>query len=77
MPAPPLRILPSDLVESLESAPYRYAATMAGIPHYYTLRREWEAPEQFRRTVKAMRTHEIARPFYKRKQRYLDVNGFQ
>lgn len=77
MPAQPFRVLPSDLVESLESAPYRYAATMAGIPHYYTLRKQWKDEEQFLRTVAEMRQHEVVRPFYKRKQRYLDVNGFQ
>ena len=36
MPAPPHRILPTDLVANLEGAPYQYASTMAGIPHYYT-----------------------------------------
>ncbi len=72
-----LRVLPADLAASLEAAPYRYASTMGGLPHYYTLRREWEDPKQFRRTVKAMREHEVVRPFYSKSQRYLDVNGFQ
>ena len=77
MPASPFRVLPSELVANLEGAPYRYASTMAGIPHYYTLRKQWKDDEQFLRTVAEMRKHEVVRPFYKRKQRYLDVNGFQ
>ena len=77
MPEPPLRILPSELVANLESAPYQYASTMAGIPHYYTLRKKWDDDEAFVRTVAEMRKHEVERPFYRRQQQYLDVNGFQ
>ena len=72
-----LRVLPPRLVSCLEAAPYQYAYTMGGLPHYYTLRRKWEDKRQFRWTVKEMRKHEVVRPFYSRKQRYLDVNGFQ
>ena len=71
------RHLPNELVANLESAPYRYASTMAGIPHYYTLRKKWEDDEAFVWTVAEMRKHEVARPFYQRQQQYLDVNGFQ
>ncbi len=45
------RHLPNELVANLESAPYRYASTMAGIPHYYTLRKKWEDDEAFVWTV--------------------------
>ena len=72
-----LRLLPAELVANLEAALYEYASTMGGLPHYYTLRRKWEDKRQFRWTVKEMRKHEVVRPFYSRKQRYLDVNGFQ
>ena len=72
-----LRLLPAELVANLESAPYQYASTMAGIPHYYTLRKKWEDDEAFVWTVAEMRKHEVERPFYKRQQQYLDVNGFQ
>ena len=72
-----LRVLAPELVACLEAAPYQYAYTMGGLPHYYTLRRNWEDKRQFRWTVKEMRKHEVVRPFYSRKQRYLDVNGFQ
>ena len=77
MPAPPHRILPTDLVANLEGAPYQYASTMAGIPHYYTLRKKWDDDEAFVWTVAEMRKHEVERPFYKRQQQYVDVNGFQ
>lgn len=72
-----LRVLAPELVARLEAAPYQYAYTMGGLPHYYTLRRNWEDKRQFRWTVKEMRKHEVVRPFYSRKQSYLDVNGFQ
>lgn len=72
-----LRLLPAELVANLESAPYQYASTMAGIPHYYTLRKKWDDDEAFVWTVAEMRKHEVERPFYKRQQQYLDVNGFQ
>ena len=75
MPAP-LRMLPDGLVANLESAPYRYAFTMPGIPHYYTLQDEWEDFSQFTWTVWEMRKHEVVRPFADRQQHYLDVNGF-
>ena len=58
------RHLPNELVANLESAPYRYASTMAGIPHYYTLRKNWEDDEAFVWTVAEMRKHEVARPAY-------------
>ncbi len=77
MPAKTLRTLPPELVASLESAPYLYASTMAGIPHYYTLRKKWKDDGEFLRTVKAIRTYGVVRRFYSNEQQYLDVNGFQ
>lgn len=72
-----LRLLPAELVACLEAAPYQYASTMGGLPHYYTLRRKWKDQDQFQWTVEEMQKHEVVRPFYGKKQRYLDVNGFQ
>ena len=73
-----LRLLPADLVANLESAPYQYASTMAGIPHYYTLRKKWDADEAFVWTVAEMRKHEVrAAVLQETEQKYLDVNGFQ
>ncbi len=72
----PFRILPDGLVENLESAPYRYASTMPGIPHYYTLQEDWPDVSQFTWTVWEMRKHEVVRPFVNRQQHYLDANGF-
>ena len=50
---------------------------MAGIPHYYTLRKKWEDDEAFLKAAKAIRKQGVVRRFYSREQRYLDVNGFQ
>ena len=50
---------------------------MAGIPHYYTLRKKWEDDEAFLEAVRAIRRHGVVRLFYSREQQYLDVNGFQ
>ena len=70
------RILPDGLAANLERAPYQHAHTMGSIPHYYTLRSKWEDPAQFTWTVREMRRHEVVRPFGRRRQHYLDVNGF-
>ena len=70
------RILPHNLVVNLESAPYGYAVTMPGIPHYYTLQEDWADPAVFTWTVWEMRKHEVVRPFVNRQQHYLDINGF-
>ena len=72
----PFRMLPDELVANLERAPYRYAFTMPGIPHYYTLQDDWADAPRFTWTVWEMRKHEVARPFASRQQHYLDVNGF-
>ena len=77
----PYRLLPDRLVKNLEGAPYQYAFMMPGIPHYYTLARNWpdykdEVSEELRWTVWEMRKHDVMRPFYRREQHYLDVNGF-
>ncbi len=72
----PFRLLPYEVATNLEGAAYRYARTMPGIPHYYTLQESWDDPAQFTATVREMRRHEVVRLFYRREQHYLDVNGF-
>ena len=77
----PLRILPDQLVENLESARYRYAVTYQNLPHYYTVAKDWadfkdDVSEELSWTIWEMRKHDVVRPFAGWEQHYLDVNGF-
>ena len=76
-----------DTVRCLSQVPYRFAKTMPNDPHYYTLRRDWNAlegftPEVFPDLVTEMRKRETRRVYvspsgYRGQQRYLDANGYQ
>ena len=40
-----------DITQILESKSYRFAKTMPEIPHFYTLKREWDNPKEFEKAV--------------------------
>ncbi|MEC9208988.1 MAG: hypothetical protein VX762_01015 [Bacteroidota bacterium] len=46
-----------DIIQLLESKEYRFAKTMLDIPHYYTLKKEWDNPIEFENTVLYIRKH--------------------
>ena len=61
-----------NLTRLLESKPFRYAKTLPGIPHWYTLRKHWDLDE-FHRSVIILRELAEEEVFYYRK--YLVFGG--
>ena len=55
----------AELTELLEKHPYRFARTMPGAPHSYTLKRTWRAEDQFVEALKKMRAVERVEEFFK------------
>ena len=54
---------PEELTKYLEAHEYRFAKTMPQIPHYYTLRKEWEDGKVFEEVVQAIRDLGEKRPW--------------
>ena len=76
------RKLPPDVITNLESAPWRFAYTMVGIPHSHSHSRTWDnadgkARERFLSTALAFWEHAEERSWGKKPQWYLDINGYQ
>ena len=44
-----------NIKQILESKSYRFAKTMPEIPHFYTLKREWDNPKEFEMAVTYIR----------------------
>ena len=44
-----------EITQILESKSYRFAKTMSEIPHFYTLKREWDNPIEFEKAVSYIR----------------------
>ena len=44
-----------DITQILESKAYRFAKTMPEIPHFYTLKREWDNLKEFEKAVSYIR----------------------
>ena len=44
-----------DITQILESKSYRFAKTMPEIPHFYTLKREWDNLKEFEKAVSYIR----------------------
>ena len=76
------RKLPPDVITNLESAPWRFAYTMVGIPHSHSHSRTWDnvagkAKERFLSTALALWEHAEERSWGGRPKWYLDMNGYQ
>jgi len=54
---------PEELTKHLESHDYRFAKTMPQIPHFYTLRKNWEDDKLFEGVVQAIRDLGEIRPW--------------
>lgn len=54
----------------LEAAVWRFAKTMAEIPHYYTLRKDWPDQQAFDFVVSVMRKYPTIKPFFGRSYKY-------
>ena len=55
----------AELAELLEKHPYRFARTMPGAPHSYTLKRTWCAEDQFVEALRKMRAVERIEEFFR------------
>lgn len=56
--------------ELLEAAPWKFAKTMAEIPHYYTLKKDWPVAEDFDFVVSVMKKYPTPKQFFKRTYNY-------
>ncbi len=63
-----------NLTRLLESKPFRYAKTYPGIPHWYTLRKQWDIDE-FHRSVLILRELAEEEVFYYKKYLVFGANG--
>ena len=67
----------SEVDKLLGEAKYNFAKTMPGIPHYYTLIRDWENKERFTEVVKFIRENGVEGSFYSRKFIYYFADGWK
>ena len=55
----------AELAGLLEAHSYRFAVTMPGAPHSYTLKRTWRPPERFVEALRKMRAVERVEEFFR------------
>lgn len=61
----------------LMSQSWRFASTMAYVPHYYSLRKNWASMDDFFIVVEFIQQHGIDELYYKRPFRVLLINEFK
>lgn len=61
----------------VQESPWRFASTMANIPHEYTLRRKAADDERFADAVNFIRENGYEQKFYSKTYRYFDVDDKQ
>lgn len=64
------------LADNLTSKKYRFASSMPYLPHYYSLRDQWEDEKKFEDCVQMIREYGYQKKFGKRTFTYLDINNF-
>jgi hypothetical protein len=72
--------LESDLERAqslIKKAKWQFAKSMAFIPHWYTLRKNWKSQEDFEWLVMFIRKHGYIEHFYKKTYQYFDVNEYK
>ena len=68
----------AELAELLDSNPYRFARTMPGAPHSYTLKRTWHSEEEFVDALRKMRAVERIEEFFRGYwYRRFNANGYK
>lgn len=68
--------LKQELTSILERHPYRFAKSMPYMPHWYTLRKEWDS-DLFSKTVIQQRELGYDKVWGGRSYRYFNANGYQ
>ena len=66
----------ADLVEILESQSFQFAKSMPKIPHWYTLRDNWNNDAKFDNAVSKLREFGYNKVWGKTTYRYFDANGY-
>ena len=68
----------AELAELLERHSYRFARTMPGAPHSYTLKRTWPVEDEFVEALRKMRTVERIEEFFRGYwYRRFNANGYK
>ena len=68
----------AELAELLERHSYRFARTMPGAPHSYTLKRTWPSEDEFVEALRKMRTVERIEEFFRGYwYRRFNANGYK
>ncbi len=65
------------LTDKLPKADYKFAKSMANMPHAYTLRKNWENKEDFFLCVELIRTHGYQEEFLGQTYIYFDVGDYK
>ena len=68
----------AELAELLEKHSYRFARTMPGAPHSYTLKRTWDSQDEFVEALRKMRAVERIEEFFRGYwYRRFNANGYK
>lgn len=65
------------IAEALLNSTFTFAKTMPQIPHFYTLRKDWQQAIPFEDVVQFIRDHGYVQKFGKTPYTYLEVNGLR
>jgi len=69
---------PEELTAELERHPYRFATSMPDIPHFYTLRKNWDDDRRFIEVVLAIRAMGVSREWRDLKAKpYWEASGWR
>ena len=66
-----------DVKKELEAKSWRFAKTMPHNPHFYSLREEWQNPDDFSKAVRYIRENGVPKMFDGREYTVLYHNGFK
>ena len=65
------------LTDKLPKANYKFAKTMANMPHSYTLKTTWSNQEDFFLCVELIRTHGYQEEFLGKTYTYFDIGDYK
>ena len=66
-----------DVLNELEAKSWRFAKTMPDNPHFYSLKKEWDNPDEFLEAVQYIRQNGVPKMFGGREYTVLYHNGFR
>lgn len=65
------------MTDKLPKAKYKFAKSMANIPHAYTLRTTWSNQDEFFTCVELIRKYGYEQKFYGKTYIYFDIGDYQ